>query len=160
MKYASIRKIDLSNGDGIRTSIFLQGCSHHCKGCWNESTWDFNSGKELTIEKINKFIEISNKNYIKGVSILGGEPFQQNVDELLSFLKRLKQEVNKPIYLWTGYTFNAIPSKYKPCLDYIDLIVDGRFIENLKDYKLKMRGSSNQNIYKKINNIWTKNEGD
>lgn len=159
MRYASIRKMDVSNGDGVRVSIFLQGCNHRCYNCWNKSTWDFNGGKELTNDKINKIIEIANKDYIKGISILGGEPFQQNNNELLSFLKLLKLKVNKPIYLWTGYTFDNIPKEYQECLNYIDLIVDGKFIDELKDYNLNMRGSSNQNIYHKVNNVWIK-EGD
>ena len=151
MRWAMIRKEDISNGPGIRTSIYVQGCSHHCKGCWNESTWDFNSGKELTIEKINKFIEISNKNYIKGVSILGGEPFQQNVDELLSFLKRLKQEVNKPVYLWTGYLYEELLEKdcnIKNIFDekLISVLIDGEFILQKRDLMLKLRGSSNQRV--------------
>ena len=155
MRYASIRKSDISNGDGIRVSIFFQGCRHHCKGCWNGTTWDFNGGKELTKPIIDKFIELANNQHIKGISILGGEPFQQNPNELLSFLKLLKEKVNKPIYLWTGYTFNTIPQEYKECLDYLDLIVDGRFVEKLKDYRLVMRGSSNQIIRKKEHGEWT-----
>ena len=146
MRYATIRKIDTSNGDGVTCSIFFQGCSHCCKDCWNQSTWDFHSGKELTKEIIDKFIEYANKPYIKGISILGGEPFQQNSKELLYLLILLKQKVNKQIWLWTGYVFKEIPKQYLECLNYIDVLIDGRFVRELKDYSLEYRGSSNQRV--------------
>ena len=146
MRYAKIRKQDITNGNGVRVSIFFQGCRFHCKNCFNQSTWNFDGGEELTEEKICELIRYATYPYIKGISILGGEPFQQPADELLEFLKRLKREVNKPIYLWSGYTFEAIPSEYSECLRYIDVLIDGQFKEELKDFNLKWRGSSNQRI--------------
>lgn len=156
MRYASMRKIDTTNAKGIHTSMFVQGCKHRCKGCWNEITWDFTGGKELTKELLNKFIEYSNKDYITGISILGGEPFQQESSEILELLKTLKDKVGKPIWLWTGYTFNNIPNEYKECLNYIDVLIDGRYVESLRDLNLEYRGSSNQNLYIKENNTWKK----
>ena len=157
MRYASIRKMDTSNGNGVHTSIFVQGCYHRCKGCWNESTWDFNGGKEFTEELLNKFIECSNADYITGVSILGGEPFQQNPSEILGLLKTLKDRVGEPIWLWTGYTFESIPEEYKECLDYIDVLIDGKYIEELRDLNLLYRGSKNQNVLRKNEDgIWEK----
>ena len=149
--------MDITNGDGIRVSIFLQGCKFRCKGCWNESTWDFNGGKELTKDVENKFIELAKQSYITGVSILGGEPFNQPPKEILSLLKNIKIKVNKPIYLWTGYEFESIPIEYIECLDYLDMLVTGRFIEELKDLKLLYRGSSNQIILRKEGMTWKKN---
>lgn len=151
MRYASIRSMDITNGDGVRVSIFFQGCSFRCKGCWNESTWNFNKGKEFTEQIQDKFIDMAKQDHILGISILGGEPFNQPPEEMLSFLKNLKAKTNKSIYLWTGYEFKSIPNRYIECLDYIDMIVTGRFIEELRDLKLLYRGSSNQTIYKKVN---------
>ena len=156
MRYASIRKMDTSNGNGVHTSIFVQGCYHRCKACWNESTWDFNGGKELTEELLNKFIECSNADYIAGISILGGEPFQQNPSEILGLLKTLKDRVGKPIWLWTGYEFDSIPKEYKECLDYIDVLIDGKYMEELRDLNLVLRGSENQNVLQKKNGVWEK----
>lgn len=156
MRYASIRSMDITNGDGIRVSIFFQGCKFRCKGCWNESTWDFNGGKEFTKEIENKFIELAKQEHIKGVSILGGEPFNQPPKEILSLLKNIKIKVGKPVYLWTGYEFDSIPKEYIECLDYLDMIITGQFVEELKDYKLKYRGSSNQVIFRKEDMIWKK----
>lgn len=151
MRYASIRSMDITNGDGVRVSIFFQGCRFRCKGCWNESTWDFDKGKEFTKEIEDKFVKIAKQPHISGISILGGEPFNQPPEEMLLFLQNLKTKVNKPIYLWTGYDFEFIPSKYLECLKYIDMIVTGKFIEELRDLNLLYRGSSNQAIYKKVN---------
>ena len=160
MRYASIRKMDTSNGNGVHTSIFVQGCYHRCEGCWNESTWDFNGGKEFTEELLNKFIECSNADYITGISILGGEPFQQNPSEILGLLKTLKDRVGKPIWLWTGYEFGSIPNEYKECLDYIDVLIDGKYMEELRDLNLVLRGSSNQVQYVKENGVWMKKFGE
>lgn len=148
IRYAKIREMDISNGEGIRVSLFVQGCNFHCKGCFNKDTWDFNEGKKWTKEVEDKFIELCSLSHITAVSILGGEPLQQDND-LLKLLKRIKKEVNKPISLWTGYKFENIPSDKKILLNYIDEITDGQFIEDLKDYKLKFKGSSNQCVYKK-----------
>ena len=162
MRYAQIRDMDIVNGKGIGATIFFQGCSHfpHCKGCFNSSTWDFNGGKEWTKEVEDEFIEICKREYIDHVSLLGGEPLDQPIDELITLLNRVKIEVGKPIWLWTGYTFMYIensPShpKFSDVLDYVDYVIDGEFIEELKDLNLPYRGSSNQNIWKKDDDgIW------
>lgn len=154
MRYATIRSFDTVNAKGIHTSLFFQGCIHHCKNCWNKDTWNFEGGKELTQDKIYKFIENSKKNYIHGISLLGGEPFNQNPQELLEFLKLLKQQVGKDIWVWTGYEIQNIPDQYKECLDYIDYIIDGKYIDELRDLKLFLRGSKNQKIWKNIQGTW------
>jgi anaerobic ribonucleoside-triphosphate reductase activating protein len=148
IRYAKIRRTDISNGDGIRVSLFVQGCNIRCKGCFNKDTWDFNGGNEWTEEIENEFIILCNKPHIKAVSILGGEPLQQD-DTLLKLLIRIKKEVHKPISLWTGYKFESIPDDKKELLNYVDEITDGQFVEDLKDYRLKFKGSSNQILYKK-----------
>ena len=154
MRYASIRSMDITNGDGIRVSIFFQGCRFRCKGCWNESTWNFNAGKEFTKEVENKFIELAKQEHITGISILGGEPFNQPSKEILSLLKNIKMQVGKPIYLWTGYDFETIPNEYIECLVHLDMLVTGRFVEELRDLKLIYRGSSNQKVYIKENGVF------
>jgi anaerobic ribonucleoside-triphosphate reductase activating protein len=164
MRYAQIRDMDIVNGKGIGATLFVQGCSHHCKGCFNSSTWDFNSGKEWTKEIEDKFIEICKRDYIDHVSILGGEPLQQPIEELITLLNRVKTEVRKPIWLWTGYTFLYIENsprnpKFSDVLEYVDYVIDGEFKEELKDLNLLYRGSSNQNIWKKDSNgVWNRLE--
>lgn len=154
MRYASIRKMDISNGNGIRVSLFVQGCKFHCRGCFNSSTWDFNEGKEWNKEIEDEFLELCKLEHIVGVSILGGEPFQQD-ESLYKLLVRINNEVNKPISLWTGYTFETIPQDMIKCLDYIDELTDGQFIEELKDFKLYFKGSSNQRTWRKNKNgVW------
>ena len=147
MRYASIRDMDVVNGIGIACSLFVQGCSHHCKGCFNQETWDFKGGEEWTKEIEDKFISLCNRPYIDCVSILGGEPFQQGED-FYELLKKLKYNVNKPIFVWTGYKFEEIMESYpmQKCLIYIDYLIDGKYVDSLKDYKLHLRGSSNQRI--------------
>lgn len=162
MRYASIRDMDIINGTGIGVSIFTQGCSHHCKGCFNQSTWDFSGGKEFTIDDLESFVKICNRDYIDHISILGGEPLDQigkdeEVDVTFTeFLAVLKNVVKKPIWVWTGYTMEQIQeSNKKNVLEYIDYIVDGKFHEDKKDLNLMLRGSSNQRIWsKKENNSW------
>lgn len=140
--------MDIANGDGIGISLFVQGCKFRCDGCFNKDTWDFNGGMKWDFEIENKFIELCRSPFINHVSILGGEPLQQDND-LLNLLIRIKEEINKPIWLWTGYEFQNIPEDKKEVLTYVDQVIDGQFIEELKDYKLKFRGSSNQCVYKK-----------
>lgn len=151
MKYNSIRDMDISNGEGIACSIFFQGCSHHCEGCFNPETWSFDTGKEFTEEIQRKFIDMCKKPYIKCISLLGGEPFDQNPCELYNFLKRLKQEVNKPVYIWTGYLYEELLEKdfnIKNIFDeeLISVLIDGEFILQKRDLRLKLRGSSNQRV--------------
>lgn len=151
MRYAKIRKTDVSNAYGIRVSLFVQGCTFRCRGCFNSSTWDFTEGKEWNKDIEDKFIELCKREHIVGVSILGGEPFQQD-ESLYKLLVRINNEVNKPISLWTGYTFETIPQDKIKCLDYIDELTDGKFVEELKDFKLYFKGSSNQRTWRKNEN--------
>lgn len=150
MKYAKIRKMDISNGEGVRVSLFVQGCSFHCKNCFNPETWDFNGGKEFTTAEIQKIIELADKDYIAGLSILGGEPLHNNnVDEVFHIVATFKEKFpNKDIWLWTGFKFeDAIKdSKRKSILCNIDVLIDGQFEEDKKDLTLKWRGSSNQRV--------------
>ena len=150
MRYASIRDMDIVNGVGIACSLFVQGCSHHCKNCFNQETWDFNGGKEWTKEIEDEFIEICKRPYIDCVSILGGEPLDQDLD-MLRVLKRINAEVGKSIYLWTGYTWEEIFHNMKYYIQSVELmlcdyVIDGEYVDDLKDYRLKLRGSSNQRI--------------
>lgn len=150
MKYAKIRKMDIANGEGVRVSLFVQGCSFHCKNCFNQETWDFNGGKEFTTAEIQKIIELADKDYIAGLSILGGEPLHNNnVDEVFHIVATFKEKFpNKDIWLWTGFKFeDAIKdSKRKFILRNIDVLIDGQFEEDKKDLTLKWRGSSNQRV--------------
>lgn len=149
MRYNKIRSMDISNGVGIACSLFVQGCSHHCKNCFNPETWDFNAGKEWTKEIEDKFIELCQNEHIDCVSILGGEPFDQD-EHIYWFLKRLKHEVNKPLYLWTGYKIEYLLTRDVPrdCLkeNLIDYLIDGEYVDELRDLNLELRGSSNQRI--------------
>ena len=150
MRYASIRDIDISNGNGIGVALFTQGCHFHCKNCFNKSTWDFDGGKEFTRETCNKFMKLVNRPFIKRVSILGGEPLaKENVDDVCNILKQIK---NKTIWVYTGHTFETV--KNYDIMKYIDYLVDGQYVDELRDLTLEFRGSSNQNIWKKINNVW------
>ena len=142
MRYASIRDMDISNGNGIGVALFTQGCHFHCKNCFNKSTWDFNGGKEFTKETCDKFMKLVNRPFIKRVSILGGEPLaKENVDDVCNVLKQIK---DKQIWVYTGYTFETV--KNLEVMKYIDYLVDGQYIDELRDLKLKFRGSSNQRI--------------
>ena len=149
MRYAQIREMDITNGKGIACSLFVQGCSHHCKGCFNSETWDFNGGKEWTQDIENKFIELCKRPHIDCVSILGGEPFDQN-EHIYCLLKKIKLEVNKPLYLWSGYEYEYLINRdiSRGCLmeNLIDYLIDGEFQLDKRDLSLKLRGSSNQRI--------------
>ena len=152
--------MDISNGEGIACSLFVQGCSHHCKGCFNPETWAFDGGKEWTKEIEDKFIELCKNPHIDCVSILGGEPFEQG-EAMYWLLSRLKNEVGKPIYLWTGYTIEDLIHKDIPrdCLqeNLIDYLIDGEYIDELRDLKLRLYGSTNQrfiNVKKWLEQMW------
>lgn len=152
-----MRKMDISNGTFVGASLFVQGCRFHCKNCFNQETWDFNGGKEWTQETKNTFLNLINKPYIKRISILGGEPLaEENVDGIVDLMKTIKNMFPyKKIWIYTGYTMEAIENRnlYK-VLEYADVIVDGPYIDNLRDITLKFRGSSNQRIWEKVNGIW------
>lgn len=159
--YAKINDSDLANGEGIRVSIFFSGCSHHCKGCFNSELWDFNYGVPFTQETIDTIIELMKPDYIKGLSILGGEPFQNRraVKELV--LKVKSAYPNKDIWVWTGHKMEEFIgwTTYglyeKPILDNIDVLVDGRYEDDKRDLTLAFMGSSNQRIWRKINGQWS-----
>lgn len=149
MRYAKIRKLDVTNGPGIRTTLFVSGCTHNCEGCFNKEQQDFNYGNEFTKETENEFIEYTKSRQIKGVNILGGEPMQQTKDDsLLNLLKRIKIETNKPIWLWSGYKFEEIiiEPKMLELLKQVDVLIDGKFEIEKRDLMLKYRGSENQRV--------------
>lgn len=155
MRYAKIRKQDIANGEGIGVALFVQGCHFHCRGCFNSETWDFNGGKRWTEEVENKFMDLIAQPFIQRVSLLGGECLdEENIDCILELVKRIKKQYrnDRKIWLYTGYDaksiVNGFDSKMKEVLEYCDYVVDGRFIQGLKNKNLKFRGSSNQHIYK------------
>lgn len=147
MKYAQIRKYDVANGLGVRTSIFVTGCTHNCFNCFNKEYQDFDFGETWTERETQKIIEYLNNDHISGLSILGGEPMQ-NASGLTSIVREIKQYSNKDIWLWSGYTYEDIlkDEDRGKLLNEIDILVDGRFIESKKDLTLKFRGSSNQRV--------------
>lgn len=146
MHYNKIRKMDISNGPGVRVSIFLQGCTFNCKNCFNPETHDFNKGKEFTYDTIDKLLELSNKDYINGLSILGGEPLHEfNILGTIRLAKTYREKYpNKTIWVWTGFLFENIINKQ--IFNYIDVLVDGQFEEEHKDIRLKYCGSTNQRV--------------
>lgn len=158
MKYAKIKKCDVANGPGVRVSLFVSGCNHHCKNCFNREAWDFNYGQEFTENEQNEIIDDLKPEYITGLSLLGGEPFERtNQEGLVPLIKKVKQTYpDKKIWCYTGFTFDKQilgemiekenRESTKEMINNIDYIVDGRFVEELKDPKLRFRGSSNQRI--------------
>ena len=156
MNYADIKKIDVANGAGVRVSVFVSGCNHHCKGCFNQCAWDFNYGKKFTEKEEQQIIDYMNHDYISGLSLLGGEPLEpKNQEGLLPLVKKVKEKFpNKDIWCYTGFDFEKdVVEKMaknnettRELLKYIDIIVDGKFEEDKKDLKLQFRGSSNQKI--------------
>ena len=164
--YASIRNLDISNGEGIGVALFVQGCHFHCYNCFNTETWDFNGGKEWTEETKNKFIKLIDRPYIHRISILGGEPLaERNLDEVLSLIKEIRISFpEKSIWLYTGYDFDLLNSKYNEykytpfaanadewltrweIISNVDVLVDGEYIDEQKDLTLKWRGSKNQHV--------------
>ena len=146
MRYNKIRKMDISNGPGVRVSIFVQGCSFNCKNCFNPETHDFNKGKEFTYDTINKLLELSDKEDINGLSILGGEPLHEfNILGTIKLAKAFKEKFpDKTIWVWTGFLFENVINK--DIFKYIDVLVDGRFEEEHKDIRLKYCGSTNQRV--------------
>ena len=156
MNYADIKRVDVANGEGVRVSVFVSGCNHHCKGCFNQCAWDFNYGNKFTEKEIDKVIEYLDHDYINGLSLLGGEPLEkQNQIGLLPLVKKVKEKFpNKDIWCYTGFDFekdvvenmSKNNDTTKELLKYIDVNVDGKFEEDKKDLKLKFRGSSNQRV--------------
>lgn len=149
MKFIKIKDNDIANGVGITMSLWTQGCPHHCKGCFNTETWDFNKGKEFTELDLKYIFDNINKNDIhRDLSILGGEPLcPQNIEGVINVCKEFKKIYpNKKIYIWTGYTLEEFNDTQKSILKYIDVIVDGKFIEEKRNLSLKFRGSENQRV--------------
>ena len=146
MRYNLIRKMDISNGPGVRVSIFMQGCSFHCKNCFNQETWDFEGGQDFTEDTINKVLELSDKKEVKGLSILGGEPMAPtNIEGTAKLAKAFKEKYpEKNVWAWSGYKYEQI--KDQDALKYIDVLVDGNYEDNLNDPTLKWKGSSNQRV--------------
>ena len=146
-RYNKIRKMDISNGPGVRVSIFFQGCDFHCKGCFNTETWDFNGGKEFNDEVINHVIDLCKNDVISGLSILGGEPLNPvNIEGVTLLAKSFKEKYpNKTIWLWSGYLFDEYIHD-KEIVNYVDVIVDGRFKIDLSSLTLQYKGSSNQRV--------------
>ena len=155
MHYANIKNNDIANGPGVRVSLFVSGCTHHCKGCFNEVAWDFEYGEPFTEETICKIIEMLRPNHIKGLTLLGGEPFEpQNQAAIVELLRRVKEAYpDKSIWSFSGYVFEKITSGTlgdweitKEFLSYLDVLVDGPFVEEKKNLNLRFRGSENQRL--------------
>lgn len=156
MNYGTIKPTDIANGEGVRVSLFVSGCTHHCPGCFNYVTWDFNYGKPFTKETEDEILNLLSRNYIDGLSLLGGEPMEPCNQRCLVNLVDLfkKKYPNKTLWIYTGYTYDEdlIPGGKAYCevtdriLNQCDVMVDGEFVESLKDISLKFRGSSNQRI--------------
>ena len=156
MNYSLIRKCDIANGPGVRVSLFVSGCTHHCPGCFQPETWDFNYGERFTDEAIWKILRLLEPNYIDGLTILGGEPLDlRNMDDVWSLLDVVRRlgPPEKTVWLYTGSTYEHLqrrPQRYgqltKEILGKVDILVDGPFIEAKKDLRLKFCGSSNQRL--------------
>ena len=147
MKYNKIRKMDIANGPGVRVSIFFQGCTFHCKNCFNPETWDFNAGEEFNDEVIEKIIKLCEPDYITGLSMLGGEPMHpKNIEGTTKLAKRFKEVYpNKSLWSWSGFLFDR-DLKDKEVMQYLDVLVDGQFVDEKRNPNLKWRGSANQRV--------------
>ena len=146
MRYNTIRQLDIANGPGVRVSIFVQGCTFNCPGCFNTVARDFDGGKEFTDQTMDLLIELVKPDHISGISILGGEPLHpRNRSAVLTLVRKFKEVYpEKTVWLWTGYLIEDV---FEDLVDTeIDVIVDGRFVEDLKDMRLRYRGSSNQRV--------------
>ncbi len=157
MNYAEIKRTDIANGEGVRVSLFVSGCRRHCKNCFNQIAWDFDYGNPFTEEVEESIIESLSPGYIRGLTLLGGDPFEpENQRALVPFLEKVRARLpQKDIWCFTGYTFSPdghIREKQADCevtakfLSMLDVLVDGRFVEELKDIRLIFRGSSNQRV--------------
>ena len=149
MRFSKIKDNDIANGLGVTMSLWTQGCPHHCKGCFNGETWDFNAGEEFEDSDLKYILENINKNNVhRDLSILGGEPLcPENVDGVIEVCKIFKEKFpEKKIYLWTGYVVEQFNEKQRNVLNYIDVLVDGPFVQAKRNLSLMMRGSSNQRV--------------
>lgn len=169
MNYGSIKNCDIANGPGVRVSLFVSGCRHHCKGCFNAETWDFSYGQEFTTESLEKILAFLKPDYIQGFSLLGGEPFEpENQRVLVSVLRAVRQSYpKKDIWCYTGYLYDRDLAEggcvrtevTEEMLSYLDVLVDGEFIEAEKDLSLRFRGSRNQRILE-LGKMKTKAQGE
>ena len=156
MNYAVIKKFDIANGPGVRVSLFVSGCRHKCKNCFNSEAWDFDYGNLFTEDTVNEILEALSKDYIEGFSLLGGEPFEpENQSGIYTLLKAIKEKLpNKTVWCYTGFDYDKQLLKglvgerglTLKCLELIDVLVDRKFVEELKSPALLFRGSSNQRI--------------
>ncbi len=139
--------MDISNGKGVRVSIFVQGCTFNCKNCFNPETHDFNAGKEFTEDTIARILELCENENVEGLSLLGGEPMHpKNLEGMTELAKRFKEKFpNKNLWAWTGFTFENYVND-KEIVRYLDVLVDGQYVDELHDFRLKWRGSSNQRV--------------
>lgn len=176
MRYSSMRNLDISNGEGVGVSLFVQGCPFHCKNCFNSDTWDFNGGKEWTEEIKDKFMKLIDRPYIKRVSFLGGECLaENNLDEVLKLVQEIRISFpEKTIWLYTGFCWNDIMcsfaglqadyvvldkkdieawEKRREIISNVDVLVDGEYIDEQRDITLKWRGSSNQRVISVVDSL-------
>ena len=146
-RYNTIRKMDISNGPGVRVSIFMQGCAFHCENCFNPETWDFNGGEEFTEDTIKTVLDLCAPSHIAGLSILGGEPMHPlNIQATTTLAKAFKEKYpNKTLWVWSGFLFDRDLNDLD-ILKYIDVLVDGQYKDELHDFTLQYRGSSNQRV--------------
>lgn len=147
MRYNKIRKMDIADGPGVRVSIFMQGCMFNCKKCFNPETHDFNGGKEFNEDTIDRVLELCENENIRGLSILGGEPMHpKNIEGTTKLAKAFKEKFpNKDLWTWTGFSFDK-DLKDKEVLKYVDVLVDGQYVDELRNPTLKYSGSTNQRV--------------
>ena len=153
MHYATIKNCDIANGPGVRVSLFVSGCTHHCKGCFNREAWDFDYGQPFTEQTIQQILDMLRPSYIRGLTLLGGEPFEpENREGILSLLRRVKAELpEKSIWAFSGYLYDrdilsGRLGDTREYLSYLDVLVDGPFVESRKSLTLRFRGSDNQRL--------------
>ena len=156
MNYATIKNCDIANGPGVRVSLFVSGCTHHCKGCFNQVAWDFDYGQPFTQQTIDEILKLLAPGYIKGLTLLGGEPFEpENQPAVVELLRQIKSKYpEKTIWAFSGYLFDrdilpghlGDPEITREYLGYLDVLVDGPFVEAKKNLSLRFRGSENQRI--------------
>lgn len=153
MNYADIKKVDVANGPGVRVSLFVSGCTHHCKECFNPETWDFSFGDPFGEAQIQEILKLLNRSYIRGLSLLGGEPFEpQNQQAVLELVRRVRETLpQKDVWCYSGYLFEELAESNvgehsRQLLEQLDILVDGPFVLEQKDLGLRFRGSANQRI--------------
>ena len=154
MRYNKVRKMDISNGPGVRVSIFMQGCTFHCKNCFNPETHAFMGGEEFTEDTIDQVLKLCENANVEGLSILGGEPMHpMNIEGTTELAKKFKEKFpNKNLWVWTGFLFDR-DLQNKEVLKYIDVLVDGQYVDELRDPRLKYNGSSNQRVIDVQNSV-------